>query len=334
MEEIKFSKLYNFDKQRLHSNFERIQNLYKDLNSIEIIAKFLFNQSIGGSISEISDVLNYFQEKLSKDKTLLDFAFEWIRAYKIRLEYKKYINLSSYSTYNIALDDTIFVFFLRYDEYLRTIFKNTMPEYEFSTLYRIFFTPKQSNPINITTLLEKNKKKVPTIVIDGERIDTKIFTLREGLSEMIKEDFHEGLPSDIKIIKYGKEAEKNDLEKDFDGTMIERLIKFYCFQKREIDTKEFTMAINQFLSSYFQFGTFYEFNEFKVKLISSFINYISSGLTEDYKDYPIENLKNELSSLLEDFGNRLKQVRLKGKAWTEDLKPLLQYSIEKFVEQL
>jgi hypothetical protein len=335
MEEIQFNKLYNFDKERLYSNFERIQNLYKDLKSAEIITKFLFNQSIGGSINEISDTLKYYQKKLFKDKGLLDFAFEWIRAYKIRLEYKRYINLKSYKEYTIALDDAIFLFFLRYDEYLRTLFEDTMEEYEFSTLYRIFFTPKQSNPINLTTLLEKYKEKVPTIIIDGEKIDTKVFTLREGLSDMIKEDYHEGLPSDIKIVKYGKEiAKESDSEKDFDGTMIERLIKFYCFQKRKIDTKEFTMAINQFLSSYFQFGTFYEFNEFKEKLMSSFINYIRSGLTENYEDYPIENLKNELSSLLEDFGKRLKQVRLKGKAWTEDLKPILQYFIEKFVEQL
>jgi hypothetical protein len=72
MEEIQFNKLYNFDLERLYSNFERIQNLNKNLNSIEIITKFLFSQSIGASMSEISETLSYYQENLSKEKSLLE----------------------------------------------------------------------------------------------------------------------------------------------------------------------------------------------------------------------------------------------------------------------
>ena len=69
-------------------------------------------------------------------------------------------------------------------------------------------------------------------------------------------------------------------------------------------------------------------------MVSSFINYINSGLTKDYEDYPIKNLQNELFSIIEDFGKNLKQVRLEGKAWIEDLKPILQNFIEKSIEQL
>ncbi|MFX0040871.1 MAG: hypothetical protein ACFFB9_12385 [Promethearchaeota archaeon] len=335
MEEIQFNKLYSIDKDRLYSNFRRIQNLNKNLNSIEIIAKFLDNQSIGISINQISEILIYFQNKLSKDNELLDLAFEWIRANKIRLEYKKYITLNDYNAYTTALDDAISLLFLKYDEYLRSLFKFTMEEYEFSTLYQIIFNPKLSESVNLTALLEKNKANVHTIFIDGEKINTIIHTLREGLSDMIRNDYNEGIPSDIKIINYEKQlVNVNAIEKDFDGTMIERLIKFYCFQRRKIEKKEFTMAINQFLSSYLEFSVFYDFNDFKEKIISSLLDYIYSGLTENYKVQSIESLQNELRLAIEKFEKNLKQKRLKGKAWIEDLKPILQSFIEKFVEHL
>ncbi|MFX1380524.1 MAG: hypothetical protein ACFFA4_15670 [Promethearchaeota archaeon] len=335
MEEIQFKKLYKIDKERLRSNFQRIQNLNKDLNLEEIIAKFLDNQSVGTQKEQILEILNYFQDKLSNDKGLLDFAFEWIRANKIRLEYKKYITLNDYKSYKTALDDAISLFFLKYDKFLRVLFKSNLEEYEFSTLYQIIFNLKQSESINLTSLLEKNKDKVPSIIIHGERFNTTIHTLREGLSEMVKNDYNEGLPSDIKIINYEKKAPiENVNDRDFDGTMVERLIKFYCFQRKNIDKKEFTLAVSQFLSSYFQFGIFYDFNEFKEKLVSSFIDYIYSGLTENYLDQSIESLNNEFTSAIEEFEKNLKQYRLKGKAWIEDLKPILQQFIEEFVSGL
>ncbi|MFX1286897.1 MAG: hypothetical protein ACFFB5_24905, partial [Promethearchaeota archaeon] len=117
-------------------------------------------------------------------------------------------------------------------------------------------------------------------------------------------------------------------------TMVERLIKFYCFQRRNIEKKELTIAIDQFLSSYFQFGSFYEFNEFKEKLGSSFIDYLFSGLTDKYADQSIESLKNEFFLTLEQFEKNLKQHTLYGKAWIQDLKPILQNFIEKFISEL
>jgi hypothetical protein len=335
MEEIRFNKLYTIDKERLYSNFQRIQNLNKNLDSTEIITKFLDNQSIGTPMDQISEILIYFQDKLSKDTELLDFAFEWIRANKIRLEYKKYITLNDYKSYTTALDDTIFLFFLKYDENLRHLFNSNLEEYEFSMLYQIFFSSKPSEFINLTALRDKNKAKVPTIIIHGKKIKTTIQTLRVGLSDMIKNDYNEVLPSDIKIIDYGKKnVLENAIEKDFNGTMVERLIKFYCFQRRTIDKKEFTMAINQFLSSFFQFGVFYDFNEFKKKLISSLVDYIYSGLTQNYENKYFEKIQEELNLVIEEFEKNLENPRLKGKAWIKDLKPILQDFIERFVESL
>ena len=335
MEEIQFNKLYNFDKERLYSNYERIQNLNTEMNSKEIAAKFLDNQSIGNSTYQILEVLTYFETRLSKDKYLIDFAFEWLRANKIRLEYKRYIILSEYKAYTTALDDIIFLFFLKYDEILRPLFQETIEEHELCTLYQIFFNPQQTDTENLNALLDKNKKRVPTIRIKGEKIITTIHTLREGLSEMIEYDFTDTLPSEVKILNYQKTRVKESGVKDaFNGTMIERLVKFYCFQKRKIDTKEFTMAINQFLSSYFQYGKYYNFDEFKEKLISSFADYIHSGLTKEFKDHSIDDIKKDFSLVIEEFENTLKDRRLKGKAWIEDLKPILQDFIEKFVDKL
>ena len=335
MEEIQFNKLYKIDKERLRSNYQRIQNLNNSLNLEEIVAKFLENQSIGIQKVQILEILNYFQNRLSNEKELLDFAFEWIRANKIRLEYKKYITLNEYKSYTAALDDAIFLLFLRYDKFLRSLFKSDMEEYEFCTLYQIIFNLKQLESFSFSALLEENKTNVLSITILGEKFDMTIHTLREGLSDMIKNDYNEALPSEVKIINYGKKVSiENAIDRDFDGTMVERLIKFYCFQRRCIDKKELTIAINQFLSSYFQFSSFYEFNKFKEKLVSSFIDYIYSGLTENYANESIENLNNEFSLTLDEFEKKIKQPTLNGKAWIKDLRPILQNFIERFVSCL
>ncbi|MFX1571081.1 MAG: hypothetical protein ACFFCV_22305 [Promethearchaeota archaeon] len=335
MEEIQFNKLYEINKERISSNFQRIQNLNTNLNLEEVIAQFLYNQSIGIQKGQILEILKYFQNKLSNNKELLDFAFEWIRANKIRLDYKKYFTLNDYNSYTSALDDVIFLFFLKYDKFLRALFKSNMKEYEFCTLYQIIFNLKQSESFNFSALLKENKSKVPSIIIHGEKIDITIHILREGLSDMIKNDYNEGLPSEVKIIDYGKKTKiENAIDRDFDGTMVERLIKFYCFQRRSIDKKELTIAINQFLSSYFQFNLFYEFNKFKEKLVSSFIDYIYSGLTEKYANQPILSLNNEFFLALDEFEKNLKQPTLNGKAWIHDLRPILQSFIEKFVSGL
>ena len=66
MEELQFNKLYNIDEERLFSNFERFQNLNKKLDSTEMVSKFVYSQSIGNDISEVSEVLSYYLKKLFK----------------------------------------------------------------------------------------------------------------------------------------------------------------------------------------------------------------------------------------------------------------------------
>ena len=113
--------------------------MFKNLGSIEIMAKFLINQSVGFSPERIIEILNYFKPKIKEDKTLLDFAFEWIRANRIRFDYKKFINLEVYEDPNTAIDDTIFLFFLDYDKHLREILIPDVSELEICALYEIFF---------------------------------------------------------------------------------------------------------------------------------------------------------------------------------------------------
>ena len=62
--------------------------------------------------------------------------------------------------------------------------------------------------------------------------------------------------------------------------------------------------------------------------------YIFSGLTKKYESYSIEILQNEINSILDVFEKSMKQEKLMGNAWIEDLKPILQDFIEKFVDHL
>ncbi len=127
MECIVFEKRYKIDKERLISYYSRIKRQFKDQDQLSMIAKFLVNQSIGSSYEDIYGILLYFKDKIINGKGLLDFAIEWIRAQKIRLEYKKYLIRAQYPQNNLALaiDDCIFRFFLDIDKYLRTLMKKT-----------------------------------------------------------------------------------------------------------------------------------------------------------------------------------------------------------------
>jgi hypothetical protein len=232
--------------------------MFKNLGSIEIMAKFLINQSVGFSPERIIEILNYFKPKIKEDKTLLDFAFEWIRANRIRFDYKKFINLDVYEDPNSAIDDTIFLFFLDYDNHLREILISDVSELEICALYEIFFNPNEVDSSNMETYLAKNQLRVHTVFKGGEKIDTCIFTLREGLSSMIKKDYNDLHPSKVKI----KSEPPNSVEEkstpvlEFDGTMLERLIKSYCFNKQRINERELENSISRLLSSYFRFGQF------------------------------------------------------------------------------
>ncbi|MFX1257283.1 MAG: hypothetical protein ACFFAN_05465 [Promethearchaeota archaeon] len=199
-ERLLLEKIYKIDEARLYKYYKRIKNQSNSLDPPQIVAKFLNNLSIGNSINEVFCVLNYYNSKIRK--SLIDFAFEWIRAQKIRLEYKKHLMNTQFPTNELAVDDCIFLFFLNYDKYIRTILNTDIKEFEISALYESFFLNSfESKALKIENIIEKHKNKVPTIFREAERINTHIITLRSGLSEIIEKDYQE--------ILYSKKEKKN-----------------------------------------------------------------------------------------------------------------------------
>ncbi len=337
MEKYSFKHAISIDKERLLSYYKRIENQSNSSSTIEIIAQFLVNQSIRPSTLEVIDTINYYKNKIIKEKSVLDLAFEWIRANHFRSEYKKYLIKEQYADYYTALDDCISLFFLDYDEYIRKIFKKDMKEFEFSTLYEIFFLPFNRKTPSLNEILEEHQPKVPTIFYNNERINTNLFTLRSGLSEIIQNDYNEVSTSKLAQIITPKEEKKilNTTKIRFDGTMIERLIKFYCFNKNEIPKRELEMSITQFLSSYFQFGMIYKFEEFIEILIKNLADYIYFGLTEEFKEAnPKERLESEISIVLNQNTNSFKTKELDGSAWINDLKNSLEAFLGEFIKNL
>ena len=118
MEDMEFENKYRIDKERLSNYYERIKNQSKEKGLIDHITNFLINQSISSSFEDVFDTLAYFEDKIVEGQGLLDLAFEWIRAQKIRVEYKKYLIRAQYPTNDLclAVDDCIYRFFLSYDE--------------------------------------------------------------------------------------------------------------------------------------------------------------------------------------------------------------------------
>ena len=84
IDELEFIQIFRIDIDRLNSYYERIKNQFQGFTPIQIIAKFLNGQSIGTSMYDVIIVVEYYQNRINDDKTLLDFAFEWIRAKQIR----------------------------------------------------------------------------------------------------------------------------------------------------------------------------------------------------------------------------------------------------------
>lgn len=189
IDELEFIQIFRIDIDRLNSYYERIKNQFQGFSPIQIIAKFLNGQSIGTSMYDVIIVVEYYQNRINDDKTLLDFAFEWIRAKQIRFHYLKFLANAQFPNYEIAVDASIFLFFHQYDTILRQLFKSEIKEYEISTLYATFFSPIEANP-DFNKILEDQKNRVPTIFRDTIRIDIKIYTLRNGLSNIIKNDFN------------------------------------------------------------------------------------------------------------------------------------------------
>ncbi len=339
MENTRFENIYKIDRKRLTQYYERIKSHSKDAKTIDNIAKFLNNQSIGASYEEVFNTLKYFEDKIVEENSLLDLAFEWLRAQKIRLEYKKYLIRAQYPNNNLclAVDDGIYRFFLEYDQYIRKLFKKTVREHNFSALYEIFFSPFDKKSLIIEDIVENHMHNIPTHYCGSLKIDTRILTLREGLSNIIVKDYEQVLfarkeeqrTKNCQVSTHFNHKHENSCE--FNGTNIERIIKTYCFNKLEIQPKTLESSITYFLNSYFKFGTFYLFEDFIDLLIKNLAEYINSGLTEKIKSsYSIESIKTTISFSLKEFSSVNQNKRLDGSAWVKDLSPVLTKFLKDF----
>ena len=341
MDDTKFENIYKIDRERLTQYYDRIKN--QSIKTIDNITKFLNNQSIGASFKEVFNTLKYFEDKIVDGKGLLDLAFEWLRAQKIRLEYKKYLIRAQYPNNDLclAVDDCIYRFFLDYDHFIRKLFKKEVREHNFSALYEIFFSPFDKKSLIIEDIVQNHMHNIPTHYCGSVKIDTRVMTLREGLSNILVKDYEtvlfarkeEEQTRKCQIPNQFKQAQEITCE--FNGTNIERIIKTYCFNKLEIQPKIIEGSITNFLNSYFKFGTFYVFEEFKDLLIKNLADYINSGLTEKIKpSYSIEIIKNNIYDSMKEFSSINQNKRLDGSAWVNDLKPVLNKFLEEFYGNL
>lgn len=188
IDEFELIQMFRIDKKRLNSYYERIENQFHNFTLNQIIATFLNGQSIGTSMYDVIIVLNYYKNLIIDNRTLLDFAFEWIRAKQIRFHYIKYLANAQFLNYETAIDACIFLFFQKYDLLLRNLFMRKVKEYEISSLYRVFFNPMETK-FNFNKILEEKKNQVPIIIQSLEEFNPIIYTLRSGLSEIIRYDF-------------------------------------------------------------------------------------------------------------------------------------------------
>ncbi len=343
MVKISIEEIYRIEKDKLLRYYERIQNQLKNSGPTQIISKFLVNQSIGSNYNDVYETLLYFKDMLVEGKELLDLAFEWIRAQKIRLEYKKYLSRAQYpqDDISLAVDDCIFQFFLEYDKYIRNILSKDTKEHNFSALYEIFFSPFESKNLSINDIVERHIDNVPTHFDGMEKIDTHIVILRSGLSNVIVKDYVNVLVArkEEKTKKELKFKEKTTYEikpdTGFKGLLIERMIKTSCISKEKIADKEIENAVAQFLSSYFKFGTLYDFDGFKDLLVHNLADDIFSGLTEKLKrTNTLDNIRYLVLNVITIFSKTIKTKRLDGMAWKKDLTPILKTFIIKFIHNI
>jgi len=242
MEDMKFENKYKIDRERLSNYYERIKNQGKEKGLIEHITNFLINQSISSSFEEVFDTLAYFEDKIVEGQGLLDLAFEWIRAQKIRLEYKKYLIRAQYPTNDLclAVDDCLYRFFLSYDEYIRNLFKKDIREHNFSALYEIFFNTFDEKSLIIEDIVQKHIHNIPSHYYGSNKINTNIMTLRQGLSNIVVKDYVNVLSArkEEEILNRAPVSKQKEhtyqFADEFEGSNLERIIKI----KKEITEKK------------------------------------------------------------------------------------------------
>ena len=239
---MKFENKYKIDRERLSNYYERIKNQGKEKGLIEHITNFLINQSISSSFEEVFDTLAYFEDKIVEGQGLLDLAFEWIRAQKIRLEYKKYLIRAQYPTNDLclAVDDCLYRFFLSYDEYIRNLFKKDIREHNFSALYEIFFNTFDEKSLIIEDIVQKHIHNIPSHYYGSNKINTNIMTLRQGLSNIVVKDYVNVLSArkEEEILNRAPVSKQKEhtyqFADEFEGSNLERIIKI----KKEITEKK------------------------------------------------------------------------------------------------
>lgn len=329
-ENIDIKSLYPIDEERLKEYYERIKKKYSKKNPIEIGASFLISQSIGSDVSEIIPILKYFQEKNLFGSRLIDFIFEWIRAQRIRLEYKKYLIRTDYpeTSEKLAIDDCISSFFVIYDKYVRSLIDSNISDYILATLYSIFFHD-YSNKLNFSQTLSKYKEKFPPENFDDISINS--YTLRLSLSEIIARDY-----KSVVLSREGEKKQKTENRKgvkapievkkdrEFQCSLLEKIIKTYFIRKEKIEPKAIDDASTQLLNTYFKSGELYQFLDFFQVLIDALTNTIYDSLTDEFKELYI---KDRLRKLIRDVVVSVKDVEerevIDGIAWINDLKPIL-----------
>ena len=343
MEDLDFEGIYNIEKDKILRYYDRLESRFKNLSQIQLVARFLVNQSIGSDYKDVYNTLLYFRDKLEEEKNLLDLAFEWIRAQKIRLEYRKYLGRAQYPYNNLSLavDDCIVKFFLEYDKYIRKLLKNNTREYNFSALYEIFFSPYDSKPLNIKDILDRHIDKVPSYFRGLDKINTNIIVLRSGLSIIIVKDYEnvlfarneEKMKNQLKF-KQAKVVQTKP-ESKFNGLLLERMIKTFCVRKIKMSHKEIESAVSQFLSSYFKFGTLYHIDVFKDMLIQNLAEDLDSSLSDKYKKpNTLDTIRKSISNTITSFTRINKVKKLDGLAWKKDLTPILKNYVTKFINSL
>ncbi|MFX1274503.1 MAG: hypothetical protein ACFFBP_08210 [Promethearchaeota archaeon] len=343
MDAKEFKQHYRINRKQLIGYYERTKNRLHDKDEIEVIANFLKHQAIIElNLNEITYILNYIAKLLKKDKSIMDFSLEWIRANEIRLKYKKYLITTRYpeDDFTIAIDDCISRFFLDYDKYIREFFTE-IKEHELSALYNVFFNRADVKSRSFDEILQWHEDKAPTIFDDDKRINTNIFALRSGLSQIIMQDYQDVLSSREKEQQI-KEEKRSKTFKDevriageFQGLLLERMIKTYCISKNKIAAKEIENVVSQFLTSYFKFGVFYDYDDFKDQLILAFARDLHEGLTPAYKrKFMIEELKELVMDTMNEFRAINKIKVLDGSAWKNDISKYLKKFLIVFTDNL
>jgi hypothetical protein len=330
---IDIKSIYPIDEERLLSYYKRIEKKYSKKSPIEIGASFLISQSIGSEVSEIIPVLEYFQEKNPFGTQLIDFIFEWIRAQRIRLEYKKYLIRADYpeNSEMLAVDDCISRFFVNYDKYIRNITDSNISDYILGTLYSIFFWD-YSKGLEFTEKLKSFKEKIPPEMFDS--ISINAYTLRLSLSEIISNDY-KGVVISRKAEKKQEVQVGNGLakpkeiqieEREFQCSLLEKTIKTYFIRKGKVDPKAINNASTQLLNSYFKSGELYEFLDFFQILIDGLSDTIYDALIDEFKDlYEKDRLRKLIRDILVSVKDVEESEILDGIAWINDLKPILNH---------